>query len=268
MFITVKIKKYLTGLLILCVSNVIFAQNQKLFKYEHFINQTDTLNYRILLPKHFDETKQYPLVLFLHGGGERGSDNAKQLVNGSSLFAKRKHRRKFPAIVIFPQCPQNDYWARATIDRNTNPYAIDFPLDSIPTKSLSLVMQLMDEMASKPFVKSDQIYVGGLSMGGMGTFEILYRKPKMFAAAFAICGGGNVETVSQYATSTPIWVFHGANDDIVDPQLSIAMVGANLKAGGKPNFNLYSNDNHNSWDSAFSEPSLLAWLFSKSKQKQ
>jgi predicted peptidase len=77
-----------------------------------------------------------------------------------------------------------------------------------------------------------------------------------------------VETVSQYATSTPRWVFHGANDDIVDPQLSIAMVGANLKAGGKPNFNLYSNDNHNSWDSAFSEPSLLAWLFSKSKQKQ
>jgi predicted peptidase len=74
-------------------------------------------------------------------------------------------------------------------------------------------MQLMDEMASKPFFKTDTIYVGCLSMGGMGTFEILYRKPKMFAAAFAICGGGNVETVSQYATSTPIWVFHGANDD-------------------------------------------------------
>lgn len=268
MFITVKIKKHLVLLLVLCVSNVIFAQRQKLFKYEHFINQKDTLNYRILLPKQFDETKQYPLVLFLHGGGERGNDNIKQLTLGSSLFLNRKNRRKFPAIVIFPQCPENDYWARATIDRTIRPYAMDFPLDSIPTKSLSLVMRLMEDMASKPFVKSDQIYVGGLSMGGMGTFEILYRKPKMFAAAFAICGGGNVETVSQYATSIPIWVFHGANDDIVDPQLSIAMVGANLKAGGKPNFNLYSTDNHNSWDSAFSEPYLLPWLFSKSKQKQ
>jgi predicted peptidase len=265
MFVTVKIKKYLMLLLVLCVSNVNFAQNQKLFKYEHFINQTDTLNYRILLPKQFDGTKQYPLVLFLHGAGERGSDNAKQLVHGSSLFAKRKHRRKFPAIVILPQCPQNDYWANAIIDRTTNPYTMDFPLDSLPTKSLNLVMQLMDEMASKPFVKTDQIYVGGLSMGGMGTFEILYRKPTLFAAAFAICGGGNIETASQYAKNTPLWVFHGANDDIVDPQLSIEMVSAYLKAGGKPNFSLYSNDNHNSWDSAFAEPKLLPWLFSKSK---
>jgi len=224
-------KKPFYGLLLYFFVSVSFAQHQKFYAHEQFLSNGDTLNYRIMLPKKFDETKQYPLLLFLHGGGERGNDNTKQLTLGSSLFSNRKNRRKFPAIVIFPQCPENDYWARATIDRTIRPYAMDFPLDSIPTKSLSLVMQLMDEMASKPFVKTDQIYVGGLSMGGMGTFEILYRKPKMFAAAFAICGGGNVETVSQYATSIPIWVFHGANDDIVDPQLSIAMVGANLKAG-------------------------------------
>ena len=102
-------------------------------------------------------------------------------------------------------------------------------------------------------------------MGGMGTFEILYRKPETFAAAFAICGGGNAETVSKYASNTPLWVFHGAKDDLVDPQLSIAMVSADLKAGGKPNFNLYADANHNSWDSAFAEPQLLPWLFSKSK---
>lgn len=263
MFSTVKINKSRMVFLGLCLSQMIFAQNQKLFKHEHYIDQADTLNYRMLLPKHFDETKQYPLVLFLHGAGERGNDNAKQLTHGSFLFSKRRNRRKFPAIVIFPQCPQNDYWANANVDRSTHPYNIDFK-NGEPNKSLNSVMQLMDEMTTKPFVKKDQIYVGGLSMGGMGTFEILYRKPNMFAAAFAICGGGNVETVSQYATSTPIWVFHGAKDDLVDPQLSIDMVSANLKAGGSPNFNLYSTDNHNSWDSAFSEPHLLPWLFSKS----
>ncbi|MGM5468809.1 prolyl oligopeptidase family serine peptidase [Flavobacteriaceae bacterium LMO-SS05] len=230
----------------------------------HFINQTDTLNYRILLPKHFNESKQYPLVLFLHGAGERGRDNGKQLSHGSSLFSKRKNRRKYPAIVIFPQCPQNDYWANATIDRSTHPYNIEFQNGKEPTKTLDLVMQLMDDMVSKPFVNKNQIYVGGLSMGGMGTFEILYRKPNLFAAAFAICGGGIADTAALYATTTPLWVFHGANDDIVDPQLSVAMVSAYLKAGGKPNFNLYADDNHNSWDSALAEPKLLPWLFSKS----
>ncbi|MCB0470047.1 MAG: phospholipase, partial [Flavobacteriaceae bacterium] len=106
----------------------------------------------------------------------------------------------------------------------------------------------------------------GLSMGGMGTYEILSRKPDMFAAAFAICGGGNPELTENYATKIPMWIFHGAKDDVVNPQLSIDMVSAILKFGGKPNFTLYADDNHNSWDSAFAEPELLLWLFSKTKQ--
>jgi len=268
MLTSFKTKKYLIVLLGFYMFNITLAQSKKLFKYEHFITQSDTLNYRILLPKHFDENKPYPLVLFLHGAGERGDDNIKQLVHGSSLFAKRKNRRKYPAIVIFPQCPENDYWSNVTIDRSTNPYITDFPLDNAPTKSLNLVMQLLDELTTKPFVNKDRIYVGGLSMGGMGTFEILYRKPTLFAAAFSICGGGNVNNVPLYAKNTPLWVFHGAKDDLIDPQLSITMVSAYLKAGGKPNFSLYSKDNHNSWDSAFSEPKLLPWLFSNQKQKQ
>ncbi|HMC01708.1 MAG TPA: hypothetical protein VKN14_11800, partial [Flavobacteriaceae bacterium] len=99
-----------------------------------------------------------------------------------------------------------------------------------------------------------------------GTFEILYRKPDMFTAAFAICGAGNPETVKTYANKTELWVFHGAKDDVTNPQFSIDMVSAYLKAGGNPNFTLYADDNHNSWDSAFAEPELLPWLFSKSKK--
>ena len=248
------------------IANTLNAQEQELYKESFFIKNNDTLKYRIMYPKDFSEEKQYPIVLFLHGAGERNSDNKSQLVHGSKLFSEEQNRISFPSIVIFPQCPKNDYWANATVDRSTKPLTLKFPLDIPPTKSLQLVMQLMTEYISKPFVKKEQIYVGGLSMGGMGTFEILSRKPEMFAAAFAICGAGNPESTKSYATKTDLWVFHGAKDDVVNPQYSLDMVKGILKYGGKPNLSLFADDNHNSWDSAFTEPNLLPWLFSKSKQ--
>ncbi|MFC4723340.1 alpha/beta hydrolase-fold protein [Geojedonia litorea] len=261
-----KIKLLFTFVLVYSLSyNTLFAQDQKLYEHKQFVNGKDTLNYRIMLPKKFDNTKKYPVLLFLHGAGERGNDNTIQLVHGSSLFAKRKNRKKFPAIVIFPQCPKDDFWANASVDRSTKPISLNFPLGGEPTKSLKLVMELMESYLNHAYVKKDQIYVGGLSMGGMGTFELLYRKPKMFAAAFSICGAGNPVATEAYAKKTELWVFHGAKDDIVNPQLSIDMVSGVLQAGGTPNFSLYANDNHNSWDSTFAEPELLPWLFSKSK---
>lgn len=217
------------------------------------------------MPKNFDSTKQYPVVLFLHGAGERGSDNKKQLIHGSKLFTNPIHRDTFPAIVIFPQCPKNSYWSNVTINRNSRPIKLKFPSNKKPTKPLALVMKLMDEMATKPYVDNSKIYVGGLSMGGMGTFEIIYWKPTFFAAAFSICGAGNPKTTKKYAKTTPFWVFHGAKDDVVSPQASVAMVNEILRNGGTPNFSLYANDNHNSWDTAFAEPKLLSWLFSNTK---
>lgn len=247
------------------MSNILMAQDQELYSKEYFINQSDTLKYRMMMPKDFDKSKQYPVVLFLHGAGERGSNNKAQLIHGSKLFASEENRIDFPAIVIFPQCPQNSFWASAKVDRTSKPIKIEFPLEIQPTKPLKLVMQLMDEMLSKPFVNKNQIYVGGLSMGGMGTFEIVYRNPELFAAAFSICGAGNPEATKAYAKTTPFWVFHGANDDVVNPQSSVKMVDGILQNGGKPNFTLYSKDNHNSWDSAFAEPELLSSLFSNTK---
>lgn len=261
-----KYNRVLFGFILCFISNSIYAQYQEMYSHEKFVNNNDTLLYRMLLPKDFSRDKEYPLVLFLHGSGERGNDNASQLIHGSKLFADQSNRDNFPAIIIFPQCPKDDYWANVETDRTTKPIGLSFDLDTEPTESLNLVMLLMDEMTNKSFVKTDQLYIGGLSMGGMGTFEILYRKPNMFSAAFAICGGGNTEAVTSYAKKTALWVFHGANDDVVDPQLSIEIVSAYLKAGGKPNFNLYAKDDHNSWDSAFAEPNLLPWLFSNIKQ--
>jgi len=256
----------------LCLLSVVFlmscfamAQDHSVFSKEIFIKNKDTLHYRMLLPENFSEDKSYPVVLFLHGAGERGNDNERQLTHGSELFLNAENRKAFPAIVIFPQCPKNDYWASAEIDRTMKPIGITFPLENQPTTSMKLVMELMDEFSEKAFVNTRQIYVGGLSMGGMGTFEILYRQPNRYAAAITICGGGNPETAKFYANSTALWSFHGAKDDVVNPQLSLNMISAYLQAGGTPNFTLYADDNHNSWDSAFAEPELLTWLFSKSK---
>lgn len=255
----------LLGLLLVIVSSNTIAQDLELYKEKFFIQNSDTLKYRIMYPKDFSEDKNYPLVLFLHGAGERGSDNTSQLIHGSNFFANDENMETFPAIVIFPQCSKDDYWVNATVDRTTMPITLTFSNGGEPTKALYLVMQLLDGMIAKSFVNQNQIYVGGLSMGGMGTYEILSRKPDMFAAAFAICGGGNLEAAEKYATKTELWIFHGANDDVVNPQLSIDMVSTVLSYGGKPNFTLYGKDNHNSWDSTFAEPQLLPWLFSKSK---
>ncbi|WP_299668041.1 alpha/beta hydrolase-fold protein [uncultured Polaribacter sp.] len=261
-------KKYYYTLLILflCFSNNLLSQgNSNLYESKSFIHKTDTLKYRIQYPENFSIGKKYPVVLFLHGAGERGNDNKKQLVHGSTLFTDEINRGAFPAIVIFPQCPQNDYWSNAKVDRTTKPISLVYPLNDAPTKSLNLVMLLMDNFFEKQYVDKHKMYVGGLSMGGMGTFEILYRKPNLFAAAFSICGGGNPASVKTYAKKTDLWVFHGAKDDVVNPLLSVNMVHAYLQAGGKPNFTLYADANHNSWDAAFAEPKLLPWLFSKSK---
>tara|TARA_R110001583_G_scaffold145096_1_gene297122 strand:+ start:65690 stop:66484 length:795 start_codon:yes stop_codon:yes gene_type:complete len=251
----------------LLISTVLFSQENSLFKKKQFVQNLDTLNYRVLFPKNFSKEKKYPVVLFLHGSGERGNDNELQLTHGSSLFLQKNTRENFPAIVLFPQCSLDDYWSDVEIDRSTKPITFKFQNKAEPTKSLGLVIQLMDSLLQKSFVKKDQVYVMGLSMGGMGTFEILARRPDLFTAAVPICGGGNPSTAKLYAKNTKLWIFHGAKDDVVSPQFSIEMVKGIMNAGGSPNFTLYENANHNSWDAAFAEPNLLPWLFSKKRIK-
>ncbi|MFH4964856.1 prolyl oligopeptidase family serine peptidase [Gaetbulibacter sp. M235] len=249
------------------VSNFLIAQNKELFSKELYFHNNDTLKYRLLLPENFSEEKEYPLVLFLHGRGEQGNDNETQLVHGSKLFLENYSKDEFPAIIIFPQCPKDDYWAN--VNRNESKKGLEkykFKRLGKPTKSMTLVLSLMEDLTKKSYVKKDQVYVGGLSMGGMGTFEIINRKPDMFAAAFPICGGGNPKSVNRYANKISLWVFHGGKDDVVIPYFSLRMVAALQKKGADVKLTYFENDNHNSWDSAFAEPELLSWLFSKTKK--
>jgi predicted peptidase len=230
-----------------------------------YTTKGDTLPYRILFPEGFDPTKKYPLIIVLHGAGERGNDNQAQLRNGSALFLKPDVREQFPAIVIFPQCPANGFWSNVIVHPDSSGYKFTFQTDAKPTGAMSALMGMVAEFLDKPFVNKHQVYIGGLSMGGMGTFEIIGREPNVFAAAFAICGGDNTLNARKYAKKVPLWIFHGEKDKTVSADHSIVMVDAIKAAGGSPKFTLYPNDDHDSWDDAFNEPELLPWLFSHSK---
>ena len=256
------------ALLLLCliVLNV-HAQDLSLYEEHSFSSEGEALHYRLLLPEDYDESESYPLILFLHGAGERGTDNEKQLTHGAGMFLQPEVREAFPAIIIFPQCPQDEYWANVHLERTEDGLKLDFSKDMPPSRPMKLVLDLMDEWLAKPQVDERRVYVMGLSMGGMGTFEILARRPEMFAAAVPICGGGNPEYAERYAKNTAIWIFHGAKDQVVAPHFSTTMLKAIQDAGGKPAITVYPEANHNSWDPAFKEPGLLPWLFSKSTSK-
>lgn len=258
-------KPILFLIVIACMTSAVKAQDMDKYERSVYIAKGDTLPYRILFPENFDPSKQYPLVLFLHGAGERGNNNEAQLTHGGKLFLKEDIRKDYPAIVVFPQCPKDSYWSNVDIrTSDSGKREFHFQRRGKPTKAMALLLGLTKRLTDKPFVDKGQVYVGGLSMGGMGTFEILRRKPKLFAAAFAICGGDNPKNVKKYK-HIPLWIFHGAKDDIVPPESSELVVNALREKGADVKFTLYPNANHNSWDSAFAEPELVPWLFSHKK---
>lgn len=260
--------RYLCTIITLLIVVSASAQDTSLFKKQVFARGKDSLKYRMLYPTKYDVNKKYPIVLFLHGAGERGNDNGKQLTWGANLFLDSANRVKYPAFVIFPQCPENKSWANITRDLEGSADSLgNFVFNSAAEASLplQLVMKLIDSLSKTAQADADRIYVGGLSMGGMGTFEILWRKPDFFAGAFAICGGGDPAKVAVYARNFPIWVFHGASDNVVPVANSRLMVNTLRAAGAKVKYTEYPGVGHNSWSNAFAEPDFLEWLFQQKK---
>jgi len=242
------------------------AQDHSLYKKHWYIQAGDTMPYRLLLPENYNPTKKYPLILFLHGAGERGNDNELQLVHGAGLFLRDSIRKNYPAIVVFPQCSASSYWSNVQfkIDNVTKKRIMQFSVNGEPTIAMKLLISLLQKLAHDHKLDKRRIYVGGLSMGGMGSFELVSRQPKLFAAAFPICGGAN-PGIAKKLKQPAWWIFHGLKDDVVDPDLSKQMAGALKKIGAEVKLTLYPDANHNSWDPAFAEKDLLPWLFSNHK---
>lgn len=258
-------KKIIIGFLLVFQATTVLSQ-QELFERHLFTQGENSLPYRIMFPENFDSTLNYPVLFFLHGAGERGKDNESQLVHGKDFFSSDAVREDFPAVMIFPQCPKEDYWAKVEFSYNSEGKRIfGYRPELEPTQAMRLFMLLVDSISSIAWADKSRFYIGGLSMGGMGTFEILYRKPDVFAAAFPICGGGIPKTAESYAKNVNLWIFHGELDDVVPVELSQGMYDAAKKAGGNPRLTIYPDVNHNAWDNVFLEEELMPWLFSNKK---
>ena len=240
------------------------AQDTTLYLKKEFTSDGFTLPYRILFPEKYNPSKKYPLILVLHGAGERGSDNEKQLIHGSKLFLDAKVRKKYSAIVVFPQCPQDGYWSSVSVDRNKTPRVLDFDYSRPVTTPLKQAMALVQELMEGGSVDERCVYITGLSMGGMGTFEAVHRYPDVFAAALPICGGG--DTANYDKVKTPFWIFHGTDDAVVDVSHSRAMVDKLKALKVKVKYTEYPGVKHNSWDNAFAEPDFLKWMFRKRRR--
>lgn len=241
-------------------TTVLVSQTSK-FEKKSFIYKGDTLLYNISYPDNYNKNQKYPLFLFLHGSGERGNNNSSQLTHGSSLFIDPVNRQKYPAIVIFPQCPEGQTWA--PYQRNGND--ISFPENASITEPMMLVVRLLRDVQKNESVDSKRLYVSGLSMGGMGTYDLICRYPKMFAAAVPICGGVELDRLKK-VKKMPIRIYHGAKDDLVVPEFSRSAY-AELKAAGsdKVAYFEFPDANHNSWDPAFRQNDFLEWIFKQSK---
>ncbi|TCC88315.1 carboxylesterase family protein [Pedobacter hiemivivus] len=252
---------------IILLSAGLNSKAQDLAKYEKgtFIKGKDSIGYRVLFPENFERTKKYPILFVLHGSGERGNDNQNQLTHGGSLFLKEEVRKQFPAIIVFPQCSSDSFWSNVDFKQDAaGNREFLFQEAGQPSKAMQALLGLIDNFVNKPYVNKNQVYAGGLSMGGMGTYELLRRKPQLFAAAFTICGGDNVANVQKYK-NTPLWIFHGEQDHTVPVVLSTRIADRLRELGSPMKLTLYPYVDHNSWDSAFAEPELLPWLFSKRK---
>lgn len=206
--------------------------------------------YRLFVPAGYGKGSSYPLVVWLHGGGGRGSDNLKQLTGGnlagSRVWTRAESLSKYPCLVVAPQCAEGEMWT--TVDR------------AEPTGQLLLAVEIVEDLQRRLGVDERRIYVAGQSMGGFGAWSLMASYPRRFAAAVPVCGGGD-ESKARALARENVWAFHGELDRSVSVDRSRTMIAAIRRAGGNPRYTEYKGEGHVIWEKVFSEPELLPWVF-------
>lgn len=211
-----------------------------------------TIPYRLFVPELRTTLKQAPMTVFFHGMGSIGSDNRAQLELAGRF--SRAAQSRHPCFVLAPQCPKDARWVKAEWSHEQHVFQAE------PTWPMALAITLIDHILQIYPIDPTRLYVGGASMGGFATWDILARCPGKFAAAFPICGGGDSSTVSRMA-SVCIWSFHGAQDASVPVSASRNMIEALRAAGVNPHYTEYPDIQHDAWNPALSTPELYDWLF-------
>jgi predicted peptidase len=211
---------------------------QQPYKLERKITRTIKLEYLLYLPKGYGHSKKkWPLMLFLHGAGERGSDL--EMVKLHGLPKLIEAGQEFPFIIVSPQCPTDGWW------------------------TTEVISTLLDDLEKNLQVDSSRVYLTGLSMGGFGTWAMAGEFPHRFAAIAPICGGGN-ELWIRNITHLPVWAFHGAKDEIVPLEQTTRLVHELKRLGSKKvKFTVYKNAGHDSWTRAYANPKLYEWMLAQ-----
>jgi predicted peptidase len=263
------------------ISHTIPAQalhaDYSLFEKREYVKGKYTLPYRILWPENMDNRRQYPLFIYLHGMGQGGTDNEKQLHHRADLFLEPENRAKYPCIVLFPQVPfgrgfihliKNGRptllsWLRKFSDREENCDEMGMILSPYGV----MLYELIEKLISSKLVDTNRIYLSGSSMGAFSVFEFITEYPDMFAAAAPMSGGAVLATMGKWVGKVPVWIMHGDADPII-PVTSSHVVVAELKRRGVTNFRYseFKGVKHHSWEKAFAEPDFLEWFFSKRKK--
>lgn len=194
------------------------------------------MSYLVYQPEDYDQKESWPLLVFLHGSGERGDDLELLKKHGPpKLIAEGK---QFPFIVVSPQCPTDRTWE---------------PIE---------LSALLDDVTKSYKVDPDRICITGLSMGGFGTWELAAFAPSRIAAIAPICGGGEVHWTRRFK-DVPTWAFHGAKDKGVPVERSQVLIDAMIKQGGTPKLTIYPEAEHDSWTETYNNPEFYEWLLAQ-----
>jgi predicted peptidase len=215
--------------------------SQQSQKFEKKVTKTVKCNYLLYLPEDYGKKRQWPLMVFLHGAGERGNDLKKVKVHGPAKIVETK--KDFPFILVSPPCPKGVWW---------------------PEK-VEVLIALVDDIAARYKVDKKRIYLTGLSMGGYGTWALAAQYPDRFAAIAPVCGGGSL-VMSFNLKNMPIWVFHGAKDKVVSIEESERMVKEIRRLGGDVKFTIYPDAGHDSWTETYNNQELYDWFLKHSKK--
>ena len=215
----------------------------------------ETVRYRLLPPTEVVDGERYPLVLFLHGLGERGSDNERHLRHFPERMVTTGYRDRYRAFVLAPQCPGDDLW----IGGDFRSRRLD-PPSAPPTNAMSRAIAALQETVREEPIDPRRIYLTGLSLGGFGSWDLGIRRPEWFAGVLPVCGGGDPAFVHRLV-DTPLWTWHGKDDRTVPARYTEALVERLRELGGSPKFELLDGVGHHSWNQAYGDEAGLDWLF-------
>jgi predicted esterase len=219
------------------------------------------LPYRFMRPENPQKGEKYPLVVFLHGSGERGSDNHAQMRNGLFALSEKNIREKYPCYVLAPQCPEGMRWENP--ERGKTRVVHDPGTASQPARmTLELIEKLLKD---HPDIDRSRVYITGLSMGGFGTFDLLMRRPDLFAAGMPLCAGGDPDFAATIK-NIPLWIFHGSLDETVSPRLSRAMYQKLKEQGAPVRMTEYSTLFHTIWQETYYNPAVWEWMFAQKRK--